>query len=262
MNRVALVPSGGTKANRASSTAGATSQSLRTVVMLSRAGVSVSVTTYLRGHGRSPSAPRPGSRRPGGRTAGDRTDPVHDRLADHRGQGHVLHQQRIGVAVDQVGGREQDADRLAREVDHPLDGLRRGLGRVDLLGRVVQRQGLAVVVEALVHELAGARGEQPVRPLDGHGRREVVVDPVPRHVQLLDGALRGRAEPLQPVHEVGHPFQDLAAAGSTADAPSPAFAVAAAARVNAPRAKQAAAAHLLHVPISCLPPSVVSMRRR
>jgi hypothetical protein len=54
--RIALVPLGGTKVNWASSTAASVFQSLRAVLMLSSAGVSVSVTTYLRGNGRLPSA--------------------------------------------------------------------------------------------------------------------------------------------------------------------------------------------------------------
>src|SRR5262249_31110270 len=53
---ILLVPLGGTKLNWASSTAASAFQSLRAVLMLSRAGVSVSVTTYLRGNGRLPSA--------------------------------------------------------------------------------------------------------------------------------------------------------------------------------------------------------------
>src|SRR5262249_49453298 len=53
---IALVPLGGTKLNWASSTAASVFQSLRAVLILNRAGVSVSVTTYLRGNGRLPSA--------------------------------------------------------------------------------------------------------------------------------------------------------------------------------------------------------------
>src|SRR3990172_9491875 len=52
MNVIGLAPLGGTKLNRAAATAGATFQSLMTVVTLSRPGVPVSVTTYLHGSGR------------------------------------------------------------------------------------------------------------------------------------------------------------------------------------------------------------------
>ena len=56
MNVIPLAPWGGTKLNLASATAGATFHSLMTVMMLSSAGVPVSVTTNLYGNGLLPSA--------------------------------------------------------------------------------------------------------------------------------------------------------------------------------------------------------------
>jgi len=65
MKRASLAPWGGTKWNRASSAAGASFQSLRTTPTLSRAGVSVSVTTYFRGNGLLPSSTQTWKSAPG-----------------------------------------------------------------------------------------------------------------------------------------------------------------------------------------------------
>jgi len=51
-----LAPLGGTKLNWASCAAGFMFQPLKNVAMLSFEGVSVSVTTYLQGHGSLPAA--------------------------------------------------------------------------------------------------------------------------------------------------------------------------------------------------------------
>jgi hypothetical protein len=51
MKSIRFAPWGGAKAKRASATPGATFQSLMTVLKFSKAGVLVSVTTYLRGSG-------------------------------------------------------------------------------------------------------------------------------------------------------------------------------------------------------------------
>ena len=77
-------------------------------------------------------------------------DPADDRLADQLREGHILHQQREGVAVDQVGSRDGEPERLACKVEDLFDRLGRRLRRIDLVGRVVEGQRLAVVVEDLV----------------------------------------------------------------------------------------------------------------
>ena len=146
-----------------------TFQLLSSVVMLSSAGVLVSVTVYLCGHGlRAFGDP---DLEVGAGPAEQQVVAAHaadHRLADHDRQLQVLRQQREGVAVQQVGRRQQDADGLAREVDRLLHRRRRGLGGVDLLGGVEQRHRLAVVVQALVHHAADAHRAQPVGPRDGH----------------------------------------------------------------------------------------------
>jgi hypothetical protein len=43
-------------------------------------------------------------------------DAAYDRLADHHRQGQILDHQRKGIAVDQIGGREQNAGRFAAKV--------------------------------------------------------------------------------------------------------------------------------------------------
>ncbi len=134
--------------------------------------------------------------------------PFDHRLAHHEGYREILRQQRVRAAVDQVGGREQDADLLACEIDHLLDRLGSGRGGIDVGDRAVEGQLRAIVVELLVHQLAGASRAQHVRPLDRDARRQVVVHPVSRRMKLLDRALRVHAEPLQSIEKVGHLLQD------------------------------------------------------
>jgi hypothetical protein len=48
------------------------------------------------------------------------------RLADHEAVGHAVHQDVIGVLVEQVAGRRDDVELRAREIEHGLQRVGRG----------------------------------------------------------------------------------------------------------------------------------------
>jgi hypothetical protein len=136
-------------------------------------------------------------------------DPADDRLALGRRQGHALHQQRVCVGVKQVGNRDANPERIAHEVKRLINGPRCGLRRVNLVGRVAQRQGLAVVIEDLLGLIAQfLLGEDLVWPADDRARRGVEVNPMPV-VHVFERVLQVHAELLQAAEVIGHPLQDL-----------------------------------------------------
>ena len=129
------------------------------------------------------------------------------RLADHEAVRDPVHQDVVGILVEQVAGGRDDVELRAREFEHALECVGSGHLGVDLVLRVVNRQRLAVVDEQLVDQIAGALGAQFVRPLRGHPAGVVELDLLPGLQHDLERVARICAEPLLVREEVGRGLQ-------------------------------------------------------
>src|SRR5262245_33233987 len=129
--------------------------------------------------------------------------------ADHRSGGGGLEHLVSGICVQQICAGRDYIELFPREIEHLIQGRRCSRGGIEVLLRIVKRQGLAVVKEFLVQDVTLAMGAQLVRTRHNGCRGTVKLHFLPRSQHGFERALRLQAKLLAARKVIAHPPQQF-----------------------------------------------------